>query len=206
MLGSPATSHPYMATCAQGIRETAPRTFDLAYVFGDIDEAVRAALENDQEVILTISGTPRWANGARIRTSRRGAWQISPAPRARSQRSTRAGSPPRTLKLCGAGRVCASLARSRETPPTRRPARRAPALVPRYVRQFPGSLGAGIGPQRPTEDRMETRRVFHGSAPIGSAPLENELAGRPACRRCPPDDLRHRPISPLRAQSCRPNR
>jgi len=30
----------------------------------------------------------------------------------------------------------------------------------------------GIGPQRPTEDRMETRRVFHGSAPIGSAPLE----------------------------------
>jgi hypothetical protein len=93
------------------------------------------------------------------RTSRRAAWQISPAPRARSQRATRAGSPPRTLKLCGAGRVCASLARSRETPPTRRPTRRAPAHVPRYVRQFPGSLGVGIGPLRPTDDRMETRRV-----------------------------------------------
>jgi hypothetical protein len=47
-------------------RETPPRThFDLAYVFGDIDEAVRAAQENDQEVILTISGTPRWANGGK---------------------------------------------------------------------------------------------------------------------------------------------
>ena len=39
--------------------------FDPAYVFGDIDEAVRAAQENDQEVILTISGTPRWANGGK---------------------------------------------------------------------------------------------------------------------------------------------
>jgi hypothetical protein len=39
--------------------------FDPAYVFDDIDEAVRAAQDADQEVILTISGTPRWANGGK---------------------------------------------------------------------------------------------------------------------------------------------
>jgi hypothetical protein len=39
--------------------------FDPEYVFGDVDEAVRAAQENDQEVILTVSGTPRWANGGK---------------------------------------------------------------------------------------------------------------------------------------------
>jgi hypothetical protein len=39
--------------------------FDSAYNFDDIDEAVRAAQDNDQEVILTLSGTPRWANGGR---------------------------------------------------------------------------------------------------------------------------------------------
>ena len=37
--------------------------FDPAYEFDDLDEAVRIAQQNDQEVILTISGTPRWANG-----------------------------------------------------------------------------------------------------------------------------------------------
>jgi hypothetical protein len=39
--------------------------FDPAYQFDDIDEAVRTAQEADQEVILTISGTPRWANGGK---------------------------------------------------------------------------------------------------------------------------------------------
>lgn len=39
--------------------------FDPAYVFDDVDEAVRAAQENGQEVILTLSGTPRWANGGK---------------------------------------------------------------------------------------------------------------------------------------------
>jgi hypothetical protein len=39
--------------------------FDPAYIFDDVDEAVRAAQEADQEVILTISGTPRWANGGK---------------------------------------------------------------------------------------------------------------------------------------------
>ena len=39
--------------------------FDTAYNFDDVDEAVRAAQDNDQEVILTLSGTPRWANGGR---------------------------------------------------------------------------------------------------------------------------------------------
>jgi Cellulase (glycosyl hydrolase family 5) len=39
--------------------------FDPAYRFDDLDEAVRLAQEADQEVMLTISGTPRWANGGR---------------------------------------------------------------------------------------------------------------------------------------------
>ena len=39
--------------------------FDPAYLFDDVDEAVRSAQATDQEVILTISGTPRWANGGR---------------------------------------------------------------------------------------------------------------------------------------------
>jgi Cellulase (glycosyl hydrolase family 5) len=39
--------------------------FDPAYELDDVDEAVRSAQENDQEVILTISGTPRWANGGK---------------------------------------------------------------------------------------------------------------------------------------------
>ena len=40
-------------------------SFDPAYVFDDVDEAVRSAQATDQEVILTISGTPRWANGGK---------------------------------------------------------------------------------------------------------------------------------------------
>ena len=44
---------------------TATNHADPAYNFDDIDEAVRAAQDNDQEVILTLSGTPRWANGGK---------------------------------------------------------------------------------------------------------------------------------------------
>jgi len=44
---------------------TATDPFDPAYEFDDIDEAVRAAQQNDQEVILTITGTPKWANGGK---------------------------------------------------------------------------------------------------------------------------------------------
>jgi Cellulase (glycosyl hydrolase family 5) len=39
--------------------------FDPAYGLDDLDDAVRAAQQNDQEVILTISGTPKWANGGK---------------------------------------------------------------------------------------------------------------------------------------------
>jgi Cellulase (glycosyl hydrolase family 5) len=39
--------------------------FDPAYIFDDVDEAVRAAQEEDMEVMLTISGTPGWANGGK---------------------------------------------------------------------------------------------------------------------------------------------
>ncbi len=41
----------------------ATNPFDSAYRLNDVDEAVRAAQAMDQEVMLTISGTPRWANG-----------------------------------------------------------------------------------------------------------------------------------------------
>lgn len=39
--------------------------FDPAYVLDDVDEAVRRAQEHGQEVMLTISGTPSWANGGK---------------------------------------------------------------------------------------------------------------------------------------------
>jgi hypothetical protein len=39
--------------------------FDPAYRLDDVDEAVRAAQEMGQEAMLTISGTPGWANGGK---------------------------------------------------------------------------------------------------------------------------------------------
>lgn len=39
--------------------------FDPAYTFDDLDEAIRDAQTHDMEVMLTISGTPSWANGGR---------------------------------------------------------------------------------------------------------------------------------------------
>jgi hypothetical protein len=44
---------------------TPTNPFDPAYNLDDVDEAVRAAQLMDQEVMLTISGTPRWANGGK---------------------------------------------------------------------------------------------------------------------------------------------
>ncbi len=38
--------------------------FDPGYRFDDLDEALREAQRADMEVMLTISGTPRWASGA----------------------------------------------------------------------------------------------------------------------------------------------
>ena len=40
-------------------------SFDPAYNFNDLDEAVRTAQESDLEVLLTLYGTPGWANGGR---------------------------------------------------------------------------------------------------------------------------------------------
>jgi hypothetical protein len=45
--------------------ELASNPFDPAYNFRDLDEAIRAAQESDLEVLLTVFGTPRWANGGR---------------------------------------------------------------------------------------------------------------------------------------------
>lgn len=39
--------------------------FDSAYKFDDVDEALREAQRADMEVMLTVSGTPRWANGGK---------------------------------------------------------------------------------------------------------------------------------------------
>jgi Cellulase (glycosyl hydrolase family 5) len=39
--------------------------FDPAYNLSDVDEAVQMAQEEDEEVMLTISGTPSWANGGK---------------------------------------------------------------------------------------------------------------------------------------------
>jgi hypothetical protein len=39
--------------------------FDAAYNFGDLDEAIRAAQKEDMEVLLSLVGTPRWANGGK---------------------------------------------------------------------------------------------------------------------------------------------
>jgi cellulase (glycosyl hydrolase family 5) len=38
---------------------------DPAYNFGDVDEAVSSAREANLEVLITLYGTPRWANGGR---------------------------------------------------------------------------------------------------------------------------------------------
>ena len=39
--------------------------FDSAYRFNDLDELVRNAQERDMEVLITIWGTPKWANGGK---------------------------------------------------------------------------------------------------------------------------------------------
>lgn len=39
--------------------------FDPAYNFQDLDDAIRTAQESDLEVLLTIFGTPSWANGGK---------------------------------------------------------------------------------------------------------------------------------------------
>ena len=43
----------------------AANPFDPAYRFNDLDEFVRNAQKRDMEVLITIWGTPRWANGGK---------------------------------------------------------------------------------------------------------------------------------------------
>jgi len=40
-------------------------SFDPAYNFDDLDDAIRTAQEQDMEVLLSLVGTPRWANGGK---------------------------------------------------------------------------------------------------------------------------------------------
>jgi hypothetical protein len=42
---------------------TAADPFDPAYNFDDLDDAIRTAQQQDMEVLLSLVGTPRWANG-----------------------------------------------------------------------------------------------------------------------------------------------
>jgi hypothetical protein len=39
--------------------------FDPSYNFSDLDDAIRTAQEEDMEVLLSLVGTPRWANGGK---------------------------------------------------------------------------------------------------------------------------------------------
>jgi len=43
----------------------ASNSFDKAYRFNDLDELVRNTQERDMEVLITIWGTPKWANGGK---------------------------------------------------------------------------------------------------------------------------------------------
>jgi hypothetical protein len=48
------------------VRPTLPSDpFDPAYNFDDLDDAIRTAQEQDMEVLLSLVGTPRWANGGK---------------------------------------------------------------------------------------------------------------------------------------------
>jgi hypothetical protein len=44
---------------------TASDPFDPAYNFDDLDDAIRTAQTRDMEVLLSLVGTPRWANGGK---------------------------------------------------------------------------------------------------------------------------------------------
>ena len=44
---------------------TASNPFDPAYSFDDLDDAIRTAQQQDMEVVLSLVGTPRWANGGK---------------------------------------------------------------------------------------------------------------------------------------------
>jgi hypothetical protein len=44
---------------------SASNPFDPAYNFDDLDDAIRTAQEQDMEVVLSLVGTPRWANGGK---------------------------------------------------------------------------------------------------------------------------------------------
>ena len=88
--------------------------FDPAYKFEDIDELVRNAQQRGMEVLITLWGTPKWANGgqspqvaapehgATSRTSpgrsRRGTPAASPA--IRTSASSRSGTSPTSRRSC----------------------------------------------------------------------------------------------------------
>ena len=53
------------AAVAPARPRNASNPFDPAYRFDDLDELVRNAQARDLEVLITIWGTPKWANGGK---------------------------------------------------------------------------------------------------------------------------------------------
>jgi len=77
----------------------AANPFDPAYRFNDIDEFVRNAQAQGSEVLMTLWGTPKWANGNKSRNNLpKSMTDFQNLPR-RSPRAT-PGAPPAT-RSCG---------------------------------------------------------------------------------------------------------
>src|SRR6266498_141712 len=55
----------YWSRIAETKPANATNPFDPAYIFDDLDEYVRSAGQHGMEVMLTIWGTPSWANGGK---------------------------------------------------------------------------------------------------------------------------------------------
>ena len=73
--------------------------FDPAYKFDDLDEFVRNAQARDSEVLITLWGTPKWANGGKGPTSFPPRWARSRTLPRRLRRATRGATP--GIRSCG---------------------------------------------------------------------------------------------------------
>jgi hypothetical protein len=75
-------------------RPTEPAdSFDPAYRLDDVDDLVRSAQQRGIELLVTIWGTPGWANGERGRTAHRGSPATSRTSRRHSPTAIRVGMP-----------------------------------------------------------------------------------------------------------------
>ena len=72
-----------MVEGGSGAPASATDPFDPAYTFGDVDEFVRNAQERGVEVLITLWGTPGWANGGQKPQRCRGTSRTSRTARGR---------------------------------------------------------------------------------------------------------------------------